>query len=74
MRQTQAALAASKHKTRYTTPQQPANSANGGRVLPACRLIRLSFRVAVDYRVPIDLFVYSPRLTFHTIGAGLLRE
>ena len=32
------------------------------------------FRVAVDYRVPIDLFVYSPRLTFHTIGAGLLRE
>ena len=32
------------------------------------------FRVAVDYRVPIDLFVYSRELRFQTIGSGLLRE
>jgi len=32
------------------------------------------FRVAVDYRVPIDLFVYSHELRFQTIGSGLLRE
>ena len=29
------------------------------------------FRVAVDYQVPVDLFVYSHKLKFHTIGAGL---
>ena len=32
------------------------------------------FRVAVDYRVPIDLFAYSRELRFQTIGSGLLRE
>ena len=31
-------------------------------------------RVAVDYRVPIDLLVYSPKLKFRAIGAGFLRQ
>ena len=42
MRQTWAPIVASKHKTRYATPQQPENPANGGLILTACRLIRLS--------------------------------
>ena len=29
------------------------------------------FRVAVEYKVPIDLFLYNHELKFHTIGAGL---
>jgi hypothetical protein len=29
-------------------------------------------RVTVDYRVPLNLLVYSPELTFHVIGGGLL--
>ena len=32
------------------------------------------FRVAVDYRVPLNLLVYSPKLKFRVIGSGLLRE
>jgi len=32
------------------------------------------FRVAVDYRVPIDLIVYNHELTFHTAGSGLLQK
>ena len=32
------------------------------------------FRVAVDYRVPINLLVFSHELTFHTVAGGLLRE
>jgi len=30
------------------------------------------FRVAVDYRVPVDLFVYNHELTFHATGSGLM--
>ncbi len=32
------------NKTRYATPQQPENPANGGLIPAACRLFRLSFR------------------------------
>ena len=32
------------------------------------------FRVAVDYRVPLDLFIYNHELRFHASGSGLLRE
>jgi len=46
MRQTWAALAASKHKTRYVTPQQPENLPNGGLILTTCRLFRLARPVA----------------------------
>jgi hypothetical protein len=31
-------------------------------------------RVAVNYRVPVDLFVFSHEMAFHAIGSGLLRE
>src|SRR5690348_3333026 len=31
-------------------------------------------RVAVDYKVPVDLFVVSPEIQFHVIGSGLIRE
>jgi hypothetical protein len=29
-------------------------------------------RVAVDYRVPLNLLVYGPELSFRAIGAGLM--
>ena len=29
------------------------------------------FRVAVDYRVPVNLIVYNHELTFHAVGSGL---
>jgi hypothetical protein len=32
------------------------------------------FRVAVDYKTPLDFLVYRPELTFHATGAGLARE
>src|SRR5215470_12610997 len=32
------------------------------------------FRVAVDYRTPLDFLIYRPELKFHATGAGLLRE
>jgi hypothetical protein len=32
------------------------------------------FKVAVDYRVPVDLFAYKPELKFHVVASGLLRE
>jgi hypothetical protein len=32
------------------------------------------FRVAVDYRVPVNLLVYKHQLTFHAVGSGLLRR
>jgi hypothetical protein len=32
------------------------------------------FRVAVDYRVPVNLIVYKPKLTFHAAGSGLLQN
>jgi hypothetical protein len=31
-------------------------------------------RVAIDYKVPVDLVVVSPKLQFHVIGSGLIRE
>ena len=31
-------------------------------------------RVVVDYRVPVNLFVYNPELKFHTIGSGYIRR
>ena len=31
-------------------------------------------RVVVDYRVPVNLFVYNPMLKFHTIGSGYVRR
>jgi hypothetical protein len=31
-------------------------------------------RVSVDYRVPVNLIVYNPELTFHVKGSGLLPE
>jgi hypothetical protein len=30
------------------------------------------FRVAVDYRVHVNLLLYNPELTFHVRGSGLL--
>jgi|ERR1051326_1493997 hypothetical protein len=32
------------------------------------------FRVAVDYRTPLDFLIYRPQLKFHTTGATLARE
>ena|SRR5215467_644841 len=32
------------------------------------------FRVYVDYRVPVNLLVYTPELKSHAIGSGLFRE
>src|SRR5439155_22558236 len=55
MRQTWAALAASKHKTRYMTPQQPENLPNGGLILTTCRLFRLARPVAATKPVRIRL-------------------
>ncbi len=31
-------------------------------------------RVSVDYQVPLNLLVYQPKLQFHVIGSGLVRE
>ena len=31
-------------------------------------------RVNVDYRVPVDFFVFKHELTFHATGAGLLNR
>ena len=31
-------------------------------------------RVGVDYRVPLNLFVYSPSLKFRAIGAGFVSQ
>ena len=31
-------------------------------------------RVKVDYRVPVDLFVFKHELSFHASGAGLIPE
>ena len=30
------------------------------------------FRVSVDYKVPVDFFVFKHELAFHATGAGLL--
>lgn len=30
-------------------------------------------RVDVDYKVPVNLFVYSPELKFQALGSGLMR-
>lgn len=32
------------------------------------------FRVAVNYKAPVDLLVYRHELMFHTIGGGLLGD
>ena len=32
------------------------------------------FRVAVDYKTPLDFLLYRPELRFHATGAGLARE
>jgi hypothetical protein len=32
------------------------------------------FRVAVDYRTPLDFLIYRPSLKFHATGAGLARD
>jgi hypothetical protein len=32
------------------------------------------FRVAVDYRTPLDFLIYRPSLKFHATAAGLARE
>jgi hypothetical protein len=32
------------------------------------------YRVAVDYKVPVDLFVYSPAFKFHVVAAGLMHK
>ena len=31
-------------------------------------------RVAIAYKVPVDLLVVSPELEFHVIGSGLVRD
>src|SRR5262252_532444 len=31
-------------------------------------------RVTVDYKVPVDLIVYQPKLQFHVISAGIVSE
>src|SRR5437773_8338399 len=31
-------------------------------------------RVAVDYRMPLNLLLYSPELKFRAIGSGLMRQ
>ena len=48
MRQTQAALAASKHKTRYRTLPRPLVRFHDPPILTGSRLFRLSFRVAAE--------------------------
>ena len=48
----------------YSLPVKPSDinfSANNG-----------VFRVAVDYTVPVNLFVYNHELSFHATGSGLL--
>src|SRR5438309_6729837 len=32
------------------------------------------FQVAVDYKVPVNLWLYNPELKFHANGSGLFRE
>jgi hypothetical protein len=32
------------------------------------------FRVAVNYRVPVNLFAYHPELKFHVESSGILSE
>jgi hypothetical protein len=32
------------------------------------------FRVSVDYKVPVNWFVWDSELTFHAAGAGLLQR
>jgi len=31
-------------------------------------------RVSVDYRVPVNLIVYQPKLQFHVLSAGIVRQ
>ena len=31
-------------------------------------------RVTVDYKAPVDLIVYQPKLQFHSTSAGIVRE
>ena len=31
-------------------------------------------RVAINYKVPVDLIVVSPEVQFHVIGSGLVRD
>ncbi len=38
------------------------------------RMTGAVMRVSVDYKVPLNLLVYQPKLQFHVIGSGLVRE
>jgi hypothetical protein len=31
-------------------------------------------RVAINYKVPVDLILVSPEVQFHVIGSGLVRD